>query len=79
MSIEFKNRLKKISFSQINLKEFLKFYKEICLYKYTYVLDNQEEIILFFEENKSVLKPYSHTRHNCKERSPYAKYYYSFL
>ena len=51
MSIEFKNRLKKISFSQINLKEFLKFYKEICLYKYTYVLDNQEEIILFFEEN----------------------------
>lgn len=51
MAIEFKNRFKKISFSQIDLKEFFKFYKEICLYKYNYVLDNQEEIILFFEEN----------------------------
>lgn len=51
MLIEFKNRFKKISFSQIDLKEFLKFYKEICLYRYNYILDNQEEIVLFFEEN----------------------------
>lgn len=51
MMIEFKNRFKKISFSQIDLKEFLKFYKEICLYRYNYILDNQEEIVLFFEEN----------------------------
>ena len=31
MAIEFKNRFKKISFSQIGLKEFFKFYKEVCL------------------------------------------------
>lgn len=51
MSIDFNNRFKKISFSQIDLKEFLQFYKKICLYKYNYTLDNQDEIILLFKEN----------------------------
>ena len=51
MSIEFSNRVKKISFSQIDLKEFLKFYKEVCSYRYSYKLENQDEIVLYFEEN----------------------------
>lgn len=52
ISKDFLELNKKISFSQINLKLFLEFYKnEICNYTYEYLLEDDSKIILLFEEN----------------------------
>ena len=52
MVINFNNKFKKISFSQVNLKEFFIFYKNfICPYKYTYILNDENKLVIIFEEN----------------------------
>lgn len=44
---------KKISLSQVNLKDFLfNYIQQICPYKYTYFLENNLKIVLSFEENQ---------------------------
>ena len=49
--MDFTGRNQKISLSQVNLKEFLNFYKEyICPYLYNYTLDNNVDISISFEE-----------------------------
>ena len=51
MSIFFNGTTKKISFSKINLKEFLEFYKkEICDFNFKYILEDDTEIIIDFRE-----------------------------
>lgn len=50
--MEFIGRNKKISISQINLKDFFVFYKTlICPYIFSYTLEDSTEIIVSFEEN----------------------------
>ena len=51
MSIFFNGTTKKISISKINLKEFFEFYKkEICQYRFKYILEDNTEIIVDFRE-----------------------------
>ena len=51
MSILFNGITKKIPISKINLKEFFEFYKkEICQYRFKYILEDNTEIIVDFRE-----------------------------
>ena len=51
MSILFNGTTKKIPISKINLKEFFNFYKkEICQYKFKYILEDNTEIVIDFRE-----------------------------
>lgn len=50
--MDFTGRNQKISLSQVNLKEFLNFYKKnMCKYIFNYQLEDNTEIIVYFEEN----------------------------
>lgn len=50
--MDYTERNQKISLSQVNLKEFFKFYKEnMCKYIFNYLLEDNTEIVVFFEEN----------------------------
>ncbi len=52
MEHKFIDRKKKVSLSQIDLKTFFEFYQNfICPYSYNYILEDNTEIILKFEEN----------------------------
>ncbi len=51
MGHKFLNRTKKIALSQVNFKEYFKFYRDfICPYLYKYVLEDKTEIEIKFHE-----------------------------
>lgn len=51
MEHKYLNRTKKIALSQVNFKEYFKFYRDfICPYRYSYILEDNTEIEIRFNE-----------------------------
>ena len=57
MEHKFLNRMKKVSLSQVDFKEYFEFYRDfICPYRYSYILEDNSEIeVRFHEEHFSHL------------------------